>query len=199
LFLSVIWHCLRHQGKVRSLQFFIPAFLFPMIFEIIGVSAGDHVYEGYFLYFGQVPIAIGLGWCFVFYTCMFISDGICNTKNRGRLSPLEASCKSYDLHGKSLMPSLIDALIAVSYDLFLDPVAVTFKWWIWFGKPIFMGVPLMNFVGWFLMVFLFSAVFRYVTKQRWSEQFRTLALLISIPILLSILTGLMYIIYILFT
>jgi uncharacterized membrane protein len=47
---------------------------------------------------------------------------------------------------------LLAAVIAVVFDLFLDPVAVTAGYWVWLKETnIYYGIPLLNFVGWFVL------------------------------------------------
>jgi uncharacterized membrane protein len=40
----------------------------------------------------------------------------------------------------------------VCLDLFIDPVAVATGYWVWFVPgEIYFGIPLLNFVGWFVL------------------------------------------------
>jgi putative membrane protein len=71
----------------------------------------------------------------------------------------------------------VGAVLMVSWDLSLDPSASTIgKAWIWIEGGAFFGVPVQNFVGWYLTVFIFLALFAwYQSKQpvstRQSRQF----------------------------
>jgi putative membrane protein len=56
----------------------------------------------------------------------------------------------------------IDATVATNLDLLLDPVSVApgVAGWVWVGGGPFFGVPISNFIGWFLVTFLAMFVFR---------------------------------------
>jgi putative membrane protein len=66
---------------------------------------------------------------------------------------------------------LIGAFIMVLWDMTLDPAASTIgNWWIWHQGGGFFGVPLQNFLGWFLTVFVFMQVFALYLRARGPEQ-----------------------------
>jgi putative membrane protein len=55
---------------------------------------------------------------------------------------------------------LLSGVIALVLDLFIDPVAVQAGYWIWFVKgTIYYGIPLLNYVGWFVLISLASLSF----------------------------------------
>ncbi len=56
----------------------------------------------------------------------------------------------------------VDALVAIGYDVIVDPLAVRAGYWSWQGTPLLYGVPLSNFLGWFLVVTLLSLAARAV-------------------------------------
>jgi uncharacterized membrane protein len=62
---------------------------------------------------------------------------------------------------------VVGAVLMVSWDLSLDPSASTIgKAWIWIDGGAFFGVPVQNFIGWYLTVFIFLALFSwYQSKQ----------------------------------
>ena len=49
---------------------------------------------------------------------------------------------------------MLSGILAVLYDLFVDPVAVALKIWVWAEEGPWFGVPTLNFIGWFLIIFL---------------------------------------------
>lgn len=66
---------------------------------------------------------------------------------------------------------LIGAFIMVFWDLAMDPSASTVaKWWIWEQGGGFFGVPLQNFIGWYLTVFAFMQLFALYLRARGPEQ-----------------------------
>jgi uncharacterized membrane protein len=61
----------------------------------------------------------------------------------------------------------VGAVLMVSWDMSFDPSASTIgKSWIWIDGGPYFGVPLQNFFGWYLTVFLFLAPFaRYQARR----------------------------------
>ena len=69
--------------------------------------------------------------------------------------------------GLKLLVFVAGAVLMVSWDLSLDPGASTIgKAWIWIDAGAFFGVPLQNFFGWYLTVFLFLALFAWYQAPR---------------------------------
>lgn len=66
---------------------------------------------------------------------------------------------------------LMTSVIAVVLDLFLDPVAVEAGYWVWFVKgTVYYGIPLLNFVGWFVLMFLAPLAWILIARYRnWSH------------------------------
>ena len=62
---------------------------------------------------------------------------------------------------------VVGAVLMVSWDLSLDPSASTIgKAWIWIDGGAFFGVPVQNFIGWYLTVFIFLALFSWYQSKR---------------------------------
>jgi len=66
-----------------------------------------------------------------------------------------------------LLP-VVSSFVMVMWDLSLDPLCATImSEWVWHDGGAYFGVPLTNFLGWFLCVFTFYFVFAlYVRKTR---------------------------------
>jgi putative membrane protein len=77
---------------------------------------------------------------------------------------------------------LLTAVIAVSFDLFIDPVAVAAGYWVWLKEAnVYYGIPLLNFVGWFVLMGLAPLGWILVARQRtWRGGKKTLASLVAI-------------------
>jgi putative membrane protein len=55
---------------------------------------------------------------------------------------------------------IVGAFVMVMWDLAMDPMASTLaQWWIWHEGGGYFGVPLQNFLGWYLTVFTFMLIF----------------------------------------
>lgn len=93
-----------------------------------------------------VPIAIGFAWLMVIATSHALARIIFPDSNWKRV--------------------MTGALIALSYDLIIDPVAFHSKqYWIWEGPGIYYQIPLSNFLGWFLLAFIFHGVVEAIGAQ----------------------------------
>jgi len=91
---------------------------------------------------GGVPLWVALGWGSVLYAATW-------TAQRLRLPPV----------GQALAA----ALLAVSVDFSLDPVAELFGFWTWQCFDVnFCKVPYDNFIGWYLIVFIYALATQWV-------------------------------------
>jgi uncharacterized membrane protein len=55
---------------------------------------------------------------------------------------------------------LLDALVVLSIDLFMEPILVHFNHWLWQGSGFYYNIPTINFIGWFLVALIVSSIFR---------------------------------------
>jgi uncharacterized membrane protein len=68
------------------------------------------------------------------------------------------------------LPALA-SFVMVSWDLTLDPVASTIgRSWIWRDGGAYFGVPVSNFLGWYLTVFVFFQLFALYQSRRPARQ-----------------------------
>ena len=58
-------------------------------------------------------------------------------------------------------------------DLLLEPLAISVGAWTWHVEGPYLGIPLSNFAGWFLVSFLIYVAF-FVLKKRASDSFEGL-------------------------
>ena len=107
---------------------------------------GETVYGTYWftkggLWFLETPITACIGWFFLAYSCVLVASKVFPNMN---------------LWGRAA----VGGLIAMGIDLWLDPVATSpdMMSWVWAEGDVFLffGIPHTNFVGWFLLIFLFA-------------------------------------------
>jgi uncharacterized membrane protein len=117
---------------------------------------GNHIYcypDLPINWFG-VPFWVPVGWGGIIYAATW-------TAQRLRLPPL-------------LARPVAAAFLAASIDFSLDPVARLTGFWRWeCFRVSFCGVPYDNFIGWYLIVFIYSATAAWllrITKPRWDVQ-----------------------------
>ncbi len=151
-------HARRHYGFWMASCFLLGSFFFTgleetlwilsgrfwggMISNPLGeVAYGTYWFTGGGMWFLETPISACLGWYYIAYASVLTA---------GKVFPG--------------MPLLVRAiaggLIAMLIDLWMDPVQTSpeFMAWVW-GKGdvlLFFGIPHYNFLGWFLLIFLFA-------------------------------------------
>src|SRR5215216_557927 len=135
--------CLRHawaRGRSRLLGL-VAGMIYGVLLEY-GAIVTFHAYVyGHFLimFFGAVPLCIGVSWGMIIYTAMETSDRF--------------ALPWY------LRP-IVDAVLALTIDLSMDAIAIRLGFWTWNVAGPWFGVPLGNFYAWFIVVFGFSLLLR---------------------------------------
>ena len=112
-------------------------------------------------YPGQSPLwvftYIFFGWIGMCGICLFLAEGILARPDQDMLTQPRLWWQ---------VP-LATGAIAVVLDLFIDPVAVAAGYWIWLVKgTVYYGIPLLNYVGWFVLMFLTPLAWILIARQR---------------------------------
>ena len=131
--------------KMRVFAIFV--YLAGFFIEVIGVNTGlvfgSYTYGealGFKLF--STPLLIGVNWLILVYcTGVFLE---------------QFKIKS------SFFFSLLGALILLSLDFLIEPIAIRFDYWSWAGGQI----PLQNYLGWYLFSFLLFWIFRGLDFQK---------------------------------
>ena len=114
-------------------------------------AGGTYYFTRGFFWWGEAPAYICLGWFFIAYGSVYIS------------------CLLLPRSGMWARAAL-GGFLAMNLDLWLDPVQVSAAWqsWKWIAsEPIkVLSIPLTNFAGWFLLIFLFAALFEHLGPMR---------------------------------
>ncbi|HUT54533.1 MAG TPA: carotenoid biosynthesis protein [bacterium] len=115
---------------------------------------GTYYFTRGFFWFLETPVMACLGWFFVAYSCVYVAN---------ILLP----------RAWVLWRAGLGGLLAVNLDLWLDPVqtSATFKSWVWVSPDAIniFSIPLSNFIGWFLLIFLFALMFERLPamEKKW--------------------------------
>jgi len=156
LILVFIWW---RFGLADTLAFVIVVGLFSATMDFISSFVARN-YE----YPGRSPswvfTYVFFGWMGMCGSCLFIAEGILARRREDMLSQ----------PGLWWSVPLLTAVIAVVFDLFIDPVAVKAGYWVWL-KPgsVYYNIPLLNYVGWFVLMLLAPlAWILLATRQHWS-------------------------------
>lgn len=164
---------LRQEYKnIRLREILILAFIYGLLLEIINTHLSKSYYYGkdfLFQIYG-IPLAIASGWAIVYYTTRKIS-------------------KKFQF--KWYAAPFFMALIAVIFDMVLDPIAIRLGFWSWrisFGEEWF-GAPYDNLIGWMAVIWTFTFLINLSEQNLFSENIsraiKYSAVIIS-PILLSL-------------
>lgn len=138
----------RIHGLRGTMAFMALVFAIPYGSEFFGVLTG--VPYGTYTYSGLVgPLVLGLVPIFIFIAWIHISY-------------LAIATTTLGFGRSSLWLAPLDGLIAAAWDVIVDPLAVRAGLWSWTAPGGFYGVPLSNFLGWFLVVTILSVVARAV-------------------------------------
>ena len=151
-------HALRHYGFWMASCFLIGSFVFTGLEETIWILSGrffgglirnplgETFYGTYwftrgFFWFLETPVTACLGWFFIAYSCVLTAGKVFRRK-------------------ALWWRATVGGLIAMAIDLWIDPVqtAPEMMSWVW-AKGDFLllfGIPHYNFLGWFLLIFLFA-------------------------------------------
>ncbi len=141
-----------HSGWTLSWRRAVPLLLgaasVGFFFEELGlkyetVFGGAYSYQTSGIFIGNVPLLVILYWPVFIYLAYCIT----NVVVRWKFLPLMV---------------VADGLIAVSIDLFLDPIQVSAGSWQWLGGGWYFGIPIGNFIGWFVVTALVTGTFRSV-------------------------------------
>ena len=154
--LAYIWW---RFGGPDTVAFIIVSGGFTAIMDFIS-SFVVHNYE----YPGQSQLwvftFIFFGWIGMCGSCLFLAEGLLARPGRDMLTQRRLWWQ---------VP-LITSVIAVVLDLFIDPVAVAAGYWVWFVQgTVYYGIPLLNYVGWFVLMFLAPLAWILIARHRqWS-------------------------------
>lgn len=184
--LLCLFHARRHYGNWMAFCFVIGSFVFTGLQESMwilfgrftGMSAMQGLGEGVFgtywftkggLWFFETPVSMCLGWFYVAYGCVWMA---------GKAFP----------NSSLLTRAIAGGLLAMIVDLWQDPVATSpeLLTWIWAtGDNVrILGIPQSNFVGWFLLIFVFAILWEYL--PRWEARYgRAKATRLFFPILVA--------------
>jgi uncharacterized membrane protein len=86
--------------------------------------------------------------------------------------------------------SFAAGIFGVCLDLLEDPIAHHNNWWIWETslKGIkFFEVPILNFIGWFVLIFFMSSATLLIERSRFSENRKVLLSISSLAITGSVI------------
>lgn len=159
--LPFIPHAFITLGKLKSGAFLLLSFFIGLIFEIIGVKygvifGGAYAYRRSILMISGVPLLIPVYWTIFIYTGYSVVNLFLRRLNKNKP----------DKFNKNILRLLslvaLDGLAVLLIDFFLEPIMVAEGFWAWSGNGPYFGIPIGNFIGWFLTATSATGIFRIV-------------------------------------
>jgi len=185
----LFYHVVKKHGIWLATLFLTGSIIFTGLEECMWIFGGRFglTFPTYFftkggLWFFEIPLYTCLGWFILAYSCVFIAENLFDD-------------------GKVFWSAFLGGVFAVMLDLWIDPINVNLGalspytsagFWVWNMQDTLriFGIPLMNFIGWFLVVFLFAYLWGQIreaqTKKHWSKLKCTIIFYACIPALLLI-------------
>jgi uncharacterized membrane protein len=177
IWFTLVYLSLRNHGWRRTLRYFLPMIIASLFLEAYAVANGRYSYPDYLVYVyvnvlnASVPLIILLGWSVNLFLFLSLSEYI--------VSLIYSKMN----HLRILLVALSTGLTGVCLDLLEDPVAHHNNWWVWVNKSSSItlhGVPLSNFIDWFLILFFMSLTTLLIDHSRLSENRKVLLSIISV-------------------
>jgi putative membrane protein len=117
----------------------------------------------------QVPVIIGGAYAGAGYVSWMVAHVLINRIDSSNLDSSNLDSSNLGPSGRLAVWALpaVAAVLMVAWDLSFDPSASTLgRSWVWVDGGPYFGVPLANFFGWYLTVFLFLAPFSWYQSRR---------------------------------
>ena len=153
-FTFAVVHSIHRLGWKSALFLFALTFVVSLTFESLGVATG-WVYGAYHYsdklgvkVFGLVPLLIPVAWIMMSYPSFVIARLVLP-----RMKTVAAW---------RLWLAAIGALVMTAWDVAMDPMMSSGGHWIWEQGGAYFGIPLQNFWGWWLTVFVTFALFLWL-------------------------------------
>lgn len=146
--------CVRHAAKQGRAVLFsmLAAMLYGLLIELVGMTPRGRSGQNY--HYGEFLLVLFPGQPYALPVCIFVGWGI--------LVYAVIQTTTLAREGSWFVWPFINALLAVTLDFIQDPAASGPGGMdLWYWSPLadsawIVGIPLINFVGWFVVVFSFS-------------------------------------------
>lgn len=155
-FVFALAHGYERLGWARTLLLLALTFSISLLFESVGVGTGV-VYGGYHyterlgpMFLGLVPYVVPLAWFMMIYPSLVIATRV--VPSRGKRLTWVA------------LAAAVGALVMTAWDLVLDPIMTWFGYWQWEVEGAYYGVPLQNYLGWWLTAFIIFFTFLLLAR-----------------------------------
>ncbi|MCL5068993.1 MAG: carotenoid biosynthesis protein, partial [Thaumarchaeota archaeon] len=159
LLFFTLGQCIYELGLKKGVLFLVVTSITGFLAEILGTTTGfpfGNYYYTDFLgpkVFG-VPEVVPLVWFVIAYLTFSVARNVFKQ----------------NLKNGILLLAPLSAFGAVAWDFMVDPMFSSYGYWVWTGQflplPELDGIPITNFVGWFLVVTLMLLIYLILSKRR---------------------------------
>lgn len=153
-----VLHAGQRYGWKSALVLLLSVFVISLGLESLGVATG-WVYGPYHYtdqlgvkFLGLVPLLIPVAWFMMMYPATVFADQIVLRNNRDGI-------------GMRILAAALAGFIMTAWDVAMDPMMVKAGHWVWEVQGAFFGVPVHNYIGWWLTSFLSVGVFLLVMMK----------------------------------
>ncbi|MDD1775138.1 MAG: carotenoid biosynthesis protein [Methanobacterium sp.] len=157
IFIIVLLHGIERYNKKGMVLFFLITFAVSYFFENLSIQTGFPF--GFYHYSSTLGVlTVPLIIVFAYFAVGYLS---------WMLAHVLTGQYTQKLEGKQIfIVPLIASFLMVMWDLTMDPVSSTIDGlWVWQTPGVYFGVPISNFVGWFLVVYIFFQIFAiYISR-----------------------------------
>ncbi len=164
-FLFAVLHGWQYLGWKHTLLLLVLTFTVSLLFESVGVATGA-IYGPYHYtdelgpkFLGLVPWLIPVAWFMMTYPSYVIAR---------RITPAIEHAWAW-----RLLVAALGGVIMTAWDLAMDPMMVAGGHWVWEQQGAYFGIPLQNFWGWWLTIFVTFWLFMTLAGIRPSAQAST--------------------------
>jgi putative membrane protein len=165
-FTFAVLHATQRMGWARAFLLLFLTFGVSLLFECVGVATGL-IYGPYhytdklgWKFLDLVPLLIPLAWFMMSYPSWVIAT---------RLLPSGWPAWSWRLGAAAL-----GGITMTAWDLAMDPLMVSGGHWVWEQTGAYFGIPLQNYWGWWLTIFVAFLVYTIVSHATPSPAVRQL-------------------------
>lgn len=155
----VALHAAKMLGWKPALRMLGVSMVIAYVLEEIGVHTGIVFGRYYFTplmgpKLDVIPIVIFCGWVVLIYISWVVTNLLIDG------SPMPNRHTSYMI----IFKAVVGALVITTFDLIADPIGAENGWWVWLDGGSYFGVPIQNYVGWFIVAFVTYLVIGYLFK-----------------------------------
>jgi putative membrane protein len=157
-FIFGLLHASQRLGWRRAFMLVAVVFLTGLGFESFGVATGL-LYGGYHYsdllgakFLDLVPYLIPIAWFMMIYPSFVMAERIAGRINRAWL--------------RLLLVAGAGGVIMTAWDLGMDPLMVRGGNWVWDTPGAYFGIPVQNFLGWWLTTFFALLIYQLLAGRR---------------------------------